>query len=456
MIKVTSVFKTVGMPTYTYVEQDNGVYEKNLKSGILSQGTICLLTGPSKTGKTSLYNRVLIDLELEPLIVRCDSEINPTEFWKKALEQVKFERGQSREILSATSKTASLKAGVEVSWKWLAKVIGETNLGIESEKSETEIREIIMSNPSPSHLIPVLKQLNYILIAEDFHYLSKDTQKIIFQQWKHFIDEEVSALVVGTTHHAVDIALANRDLSGRIVHIEMGVWKKNDLNQIVSKGFSTLNIDIENSISNIIVDESVGLPIIVQSVCLQHFIDKGVIEINNESKRLDIPVTKESIFQSLHNVAVIRYSTYSTFFEILSAGLRASKYNTYKLVLTAFSLDPPQFELTRNEIDIRVSKIIKDPKKLPPANSIGSMLRSISQLQAKKNLELLEWSEVQNKLFILEPAFLFFIRWKEKRSKPLDIKELIDSFYKAISDSDIKINFSKAAETIANINLKSN
>ena len=99
MIKVADVFKTVGMPTHTYVEQDNGVYENNLKSGILSKGTICLLTGPSKTGKTSLYNRVLIDLKLEPLIIRCDSLINSTEFWKKALEQVNFERVHNREVL---------------------------------------------------------------------------------------------------------------------------------------------------------------------------------------------------------------------------------------------------------------------------------------------------------------------------------------------------------------------
>lgn len=434
MIQVSEVFKIVGMPTYTYVEQDNGVFEKNLTAGILSSGTICLLTGPSKTGKTSLYKKVLIDLKLEPLIIRCDSEMSPTDFWKKALEQVKFERVQSRELLNSNSKSISAKAGVEFGWKWLAKVLGEVNLGIDSEKSETEIREIIISNPSPSHLIPILKQIGYLLIAEDFHYLNKDTQKIIFQQWKHFVDEEVSALVVGTTHHAVDIAFANKDLSGRILHIEMGIWKKDDLSQIITKGFSILNIDIENSHKSLIADQSVGLPIIVQSVCLQHFADKGVNEINNQSKRLDMPLTKESIYQSLHNVAINRYGTYSTLFEILSAGLRASKYNTYKLVLSTFSLDPPQFALSRNEIDSRIAKILTDPSKIPPPNSVGSMLRSISQLQSKKNLELLEWSELQNKLFILEPAFLFFIRWKEKRNKLIDIKEVVDWIKKIFFD----------------------
>jgi archaellum biogenesis ATPase FlaH len=442
MIKVADVFKIVGTPTYTYVEQDNGFFEKNLKSGILANGTICLLTGPSKTGKTSLYNKVLKDLNLEPLIVRCDSEVTVAEFWKKALEKIKFERVQSKEILTGSTKKADIKTGAEFGWKWLAKVLGEVNLGIENEKSETQIRELIISNPSPDHLIPVLKELNLFLVAEDFHYLKPEVQKIIFQQWKTFVDEEVSALVVGTTHHAVDIALANNDLSGRIVHIEMGIWKKQDLEQIITKGFNTLNMDISENMSNLIIDEATGLPIIVQSVCLQHFIDKNVIKINNTSKRLDIPLTKESVLQSLHNVATMRYSTYSTFFEILSAGLRANKYDTYKLVLTTFSLDPPQFFLTRNEIDTRLLTVIKDTTKLPPPNSISSMLRSISQLQQKKQLELLEWSEIQNKLFILEPAFLFYIRWKEKRTTPVKYEDLFELVRKMFLEKKISTNIS--------------
>lgn len=215
-MKIKDIFKPIGVPTITYVNRDRGKYEKDLKDSILSEGQLCLLTGSSKTGKTTLYKKVLKDLALEEIVLRCNDKLEVDEFWKKALEQVNFDRVQQK------SKSSSIegKAEGKIGWKWLAGLIGEINLGITGNLTETETREKILSNPSADHLIPVLKSTNALLVIEDFHYLTQSVQKSVFQIWKAFVDNEISVLVIGTANHAVDLAFSNKDLIGRISHIK--------------------------------------------------------------------------------------------------------------------------------------------------------------------------------------------------------------------------------------------
>lgn len=430
-MELNEVFKTVGVPTYTYVERESGLYEKKLKSSITSRGNICLLTGPSKTGKTTLYNKVLEEMNFSILRIHCDEEVTPTEFWKRALEKVNFERVTNREESSNRSIKGNIKAGGEFGWKWLSKIIGEINLGIDTDKSETEIREIILAAPSPEHLIPILHELTYFLVVEDFHYLKPDVQRVIFQQWKAFVDHEVSVLIVGTTHNAVDLAFTNKDLTGRIIHIEVGLWDDSDLISIIYKGFNCLKINIPEDLAKSIVDESVGLPILTQSICYQVFADKNILEISTKDVSKNITIEQTSIYSAFHNVATLRYGQFSSSYDILSAGIRvkSNKYNTYNLILLIFGIDPPENMLRRDQIDKRLSELLKKKKNqpsVPPKSSIDNTLNNLSKLQKQNNISLLEWSESQNKLFILEPAFLFYLRWKDKRSNSISIEDLLE------------------------------
>src|SRR5664279_141036 len=91
-IQTSDVFKTKGAPTHTYVSVSAGTYEKHLRQAIENKGTLCLVTGPSKTGKTTLVSNVCATLNLKPLVVRCNNQITPEGLWRKALESVDFSR----------------------------------------------------------------------------------------------------------------------------------------------------------------------------------------------------------------------------------------------------------------------------------------------------------------------------------------------------------------------------
>jgi hypothetical protein len=429
-ILINKVFNGIGIPEHTYVSQEDGRYERQLNQGIDEQGTLCLITGSSKTGKTTLYNKVLARADKSVILIRCDATVDASEFWKRPLEAVDFNRLKEIKQTNSTETSAAAKIKGTIGWPWLASLIGEVSLGIKGKKEESEIREAILSQPSPNHLLPLLKNSNALLVVEDFHYLTEEVQKHVFQQWKTFTDEGVSIIVVGTTHHGVDLAYANSDLIGRIQQIDLGRWSNKDLSKIITKGFNQLEISISSSAANVIASESAGLPIITQQVSAQLFLDKKIREV---AKAEELTFNKKSAYKALHNVAITRYKQFESWYTRLKTGPRkgARKFNTYELMLSIFTLDPPKFELLRHEINARIKDLPIENNEIPPNASINSTLSALAGFQEKNEFELLEWSKRDQAIYIVEPAFLFYLRWREEQTTPLDIFDSIRKLLKA-------------------------
>lgn len=414
-IRISTIFNGLGVPKDTYVAQEAGYFERLLKQGINEKGTLCLITGSSKTGKTSLYNNVLAGMDKAPILVRCDSSLTSMEFWARPLEAIDFSRIKEIENSTETEIQATAKVGGTIGWSWLAGLIGEVSLGIRGKKEEVEIRERILAKPSASHLIPLLKNSNAVLVIEDFHYLAENVQREVFQQWKSFTDEQVSVIVVGTTHHGVDLAYANQDLVGRIQQVDLKRWSDIDLLSIAHKGFKKLNQEIPVTTMQFIAKECAGLPILMQQTCSQLFFDKNIDEVSSEDK---LSFTKSNATNALYNVATTRYRQFETWYARLTVGPRkkARKYDTYELILAIFTQDPPKFNLYRHEIGERLISAGLDTTKMPPPASINSTLRALAEFQRKNGFSLLEWSTKDQAIYVLEPAFLFYLRWRERKT----------------------------------------
>ena len=67
------------------------------------------------------------------------------------------------------------------------------------------------------------------------------------------------------------------------------------------------------------------------------------------------------------------------------------------------------------EIDERLSELNLDISEVPPAASLNSTFGALKQFQQRRKFELLEWRAEEDKLYILEPSFLFYVRWRAPR-----------------------------------------
>jgi len=318
-----------------------------------------------------------------------------------------------------TSATLSSKISSKFNWFWVADVSGEVGGDISESKSEEEVRQRILSNPGPKHIVPILKELPLMLVVEDFHYLRPQVRKTIFQQWKLFVDEQVSVILVGTSHHADDLIKANRELSSRKTHINVGMWSTADLKKIPNLGMEYLGVEMDATVPMDIANEAVGLPVIAQQASEQILFDKGYIKITPGKE--EIKVGRKEVSTALHHLAREKYSEFEMAYKRIVKGPRenARKYDTYKLVLSTFAEEPIRFSLDRNELEQRLKKV---PSRVggvkieaPPKGSVNSTLKALNNHQKKIGREVMEWIEEDNTLYIVEPVFLFYLRWRVSR-----------------------------------------
>lgn len=426
------VFPAVGKPTVTYVERESGENEKRLSNGLRNPGQICLLTGPSKTGKTSLYKAVLPNIKRVPLVIRCSGKLTSSEFWASALEDLDFERLSERSTAWGLSLSAKIGAEGKAGWSWVAKVMASIGFDITASGEYAIKKEVVKSQISAKHLIPLLKEMPLQLIVEDFHYLEEDVKIEVFQQWKAFVDEAVSVLVVSTTHHAVDIARANPDLSGRTRFIDMGQWSLDDLAEIPRKGFGVLGIKSSEALRGRISKESCGLPIIAQQICQE-------IAINHDmtpgSRKRSANVQRDAVDKACEFVANNLYANHQNDYDQLITGPRKGqrKHASYENILASFALEPLQFSLRYYELIDRVGRLCGE-KPIPQA-SINAALRALGKFQQRSNLRLLDWHDDARILYIVEPSFLFYLRQKLDNTAGEDLTEKLVNILKLIDSN---------------------
>ena len=444
---LSDVFKTVGQPTVTYVERESGALEQQLSGALNERGQLCLICGPSKTGKTTLYREVLRRRNEEPLIVRCDRSMTTEGVWLNALEQVDFERVENRTTTSKVAGNLEAEVSGKLSWAWLAESCARLKGSFTIGRDEAQQRKRVLGAPGPDLLVPILSHTSYRLVIEDFHYLPDAEKVLLFQQWKRFTDNEVSVIVLGTTHRAVEIASSNKDLVGRVSQINVGNWGRGDLSKIVEKGFTYLKLPAERSQVRLIAHEAVGLPIIVQQICLT-LVAKGGKQFTHDVMHTDFNIDELSIRKAMHDVAHARYKQFEDHYDVLVQGPRekARKYKTYEIVLACFALDPIQFSLKKNELIARMGRMNLRPEDMPPVPSVNSTLAALSKFQRSRNLDLLEWQASKLTLHMLEPSFLFFVRWREFRQPDpksgvdlgASLKDILESFLKLVPKSKDK------------------
>jgi len=454
--ELTAVFRTVGQPTVTYVERESGALERELDGALSENGQLCLICGPSKTGKSTLYREVLRRRGEVALVVRCDRRLTAEYVWLRALEEVDFERVESRTRTGSTAGAVEGEVSGKLGWGWLAEATARFKGSLQHSNSEADVKKRVLAAPGSDLLIPILKYSNYRLIVEDFHYLADDEKIILFEQWKRFTDNEISVVVLGTTHRAVDIANSNKDLVGRITQINIGHWSDVDLMKVAVKGFEYLNIKIDDVCAKNIAHEAVGLPIIVQQTCLSLVTSDGSkfrCDVRGKNSLIDTG----KIGVALNNVATKRYGQFEDSYTTLVKGPRerARKYKTYELVLGSFALDPIKFSLHKSELLARIAKIQIPDDERPPEPSVKSTLSALTQFQQNRGLELLEWRPKQQMLHMTEPAFLFYVRWRLPRAPGTSLAELFSKldFFKVFKDS-LRIKMSPSYREISDVNVQ--
>ena len=172
-LKATAVFTPASFPAHTYVERAEIGLEQRLRDGLDTAGQIVSLSGPSKSGKTVLVERVVGDDTLIPItgagIVKAE------EVWERILDWIEI----PAEASVAEGRSNSIDVGGEAgAGAGLFGVIkGETkasaSLGAGSERQTTKTHR----RRGLSQVVKEIGGSSYVVLIDDFHYMSRGAQR---------------------------------------------------------------------------------------------------------------------------------------------------------------------------------------------------------------------------------------------------------------------------------------
>lgn len=412
MSKATEIFTPNGVPSVTYVSRSTLGLEKRLRDAFLVPNMVVSISGPSKSGKTVLVNKVVAEEHL--ITVSGASITSPEKLWDSVLDWM----GAPSQVMKKSETSLQGQVGGKGSGKvgipYIAEgqIEGHTTAGAGQKWGNDEV----FVRGGLQQVEREIAGSEYTVFIDDFHYINRPTQVELGKQIKEAAEKGIRICTASVPHRSDDVVRSNPELRGRVFAIDIGRWSSTEIQQIADRGFRELGVDLSPQVIAMLVREAFGSPQLMQSICLNMCFEEEIYETLPEHKRVDI--TGEKISHILE-----RTSTSTDFSRMLSTlhsgpkerGTERRVYeftdgtsgDVYRCALLAIRADPPALSFSYDEILARSASVCRGMS--PQGSSLQSTLGHMSRLAKVVQPDpVIEWD--QDILDIVEPYFLFFLR----------------------------------------------
>lgn len=356
-IRAVDVFTPGAFPEYTYVERGEERLESTLASALETPGLIISLAGPSKSGKTVLVEKVVGKDTLIPISGASIKSVD--DVWKRVFEWM----GTPASVSESSTKSASV--GVAASAKGSVGIPlvakGESGLTGNIEGKLASTVQSVRDRRGLAQIVAEISKSDYVILLDDFHYMSPDLQKEVANVLKEAVRLEVKIVTAVVTHRGDDVMRANPELRGRIRSIDVKYWAKSELTAIAIAGFGALNASVDPAAIATFVDEAAGSPQLMQSLCLETCKVHGLDSAHQGLTPMMINVSKESVCAILQHTSGT--TDYRSIVNILDDGPKTrgterkiyrcrdgTSGDVYSVLLKAVAHDPPQLSFTYDQL----------------------------------------------------------------------------------------------------------
>ena len=180
------------------------------------------------------------------------------------------------EIESVKAREATFSANANV--KAVLPLFGGGNAGIDSElKGITEARTkevpIEINLEIPNDLSRIIKEIapGKFIILENFHYLSEEMQRKLAFDLRSFQELGVRFIILGVWREKNRLTQFNGDLLDRIIEVPVEPWKRDEFENVISKGSKHLNIEFDQKITHLVIEnafDSIGVvQELIRTIC---------------------------------------------------------------------------------------------------------------------------------------------------------------------------------------------
>lgn len=223
----------------------------------------------------------------------------------------------------------------------------------------------------------------------------------------------LKAVIISLPHRSEEAIIFNPDLIGRTISIEILPWTAAELKAIAVKGFKLLGMPIGEAEENLLAQESITSPQLMQENCFQ---------LAFAAMQKKQPIIRELVHFAFKQTAR-NYAHYERLVKAIVQGpvqgigrrklyaLEQGSVNIYHLLLLAFKENPPVTELSMVTLKERIKGLLLS-KELLSSTIISATINKIIKIvkATMPDLDTLEYKA--QCLYILDPFLLFYLRWK--------------------------------------------
>lgn len=413
-VKYTDVFVPGGFPRHTYNPRLSLDLER--KVGQVSENLCKLVTvtGHTKSGKTVLVRQVLPP-EGSVWIDGGQVGGNEEDFWQTTLE--KLDLYQSKTVEERSDRESEIitsgRAGAHV--LGIVKAEGEIGGKLAALTGSTVSKQRTTSSKSTA--LRALSKRRIPLIVDDFHYLPRSLQATLIRTLKPLVFDGVPVVVVAIPHRRYDAIRVEKEMTGRVIPIEIPPWSNDDLSYIPVAGFRLLGTSLEQHVIDLLCEEAIGSPHLMQDFC------RGIceeLELDNAKVPLILTVNDEQLDATFRKIAD---GIGKPIFEKLARGPRqradrkprglkdGRTVDIYRLVLHALaSLKPALVTLEYEDLRSAIRAVSAD--QIPQLQEVARVLKHMSDIAStdESSSPVIDFEEKEKRLHVTDPFFAFYLR----------------------------------------------
>jgi hypothetical protein len=275
--KTSEVFVAGRSPTVTYNPRNDRHLETEVFEYREQSGKALSVSGPSKSGKTVLIERIFP--KMSAVWVEGGDLSSAENFWHRVADGL----GLFEEIKESTERgTQRTKAGgIELGVPGLARGSGQGS----RSSSSSEATERARRRPLPDLVRDALDRQPRPVVIDDFQYVPQTVRRQIARAIKTLITR-THVVLIAVPHEAFEPVRAEPDMDGRVWQVRVQPWSVSELAYIAREGFKALRIvDGREEIGRLLAETSYGAPFLMQQLSHDYALTLGVRQTAEE----DVP-----------------------------------------------------------------------------------------------------------------------------------------------------------------------